>query len=133
MSTQRAKLDWNVPPQIADMLWEVQDGLSGDEVGTFKVNDSGESQVFDPISDFVRKASENRFEKSGAADPGWNEPIGVVIEEREVEKREVFLEKRSSAPGRIRFEIKEVDGERWRYGYDHAGEIVSWKVLPEIE
>jgi hypothetical protein len=56
-------------------------------------------------------------------------PAGPPLEKRR--RREIFLEKRSSAPGLIRFEIKEIDGEQWRYGYDHAGELVSvWALWP---
>jgi hypothetical protein len=48
-----------------------------------------------------------------------------------LEKRgtpEIFPEKRSSARGRIRFEIKEIDGERWQYGYDHTGALVKVQI-----
>lgn len=64
-----------------------------------------------------------------AFDSTWDALIGGAVE-----KREVFLEKRSSAPGRILFETHEIDGEVWRYGYDHTGELVHVGVaLPEIK
>jgi hypothetical protein len=51
---------------------------------------------------------------------------GASLEKRG--RPEIFPEKCSSAPGRIRFEIKEIDGERWRYGYDHAGALVRVEI-----
>jgi hypothetical protein len=51
---------------------------------------------------------------------------GASLEERG--RPEIFPEKRSSAPGLIRFEIKEIDGERWQYGYDHTGALVRVQV-----
>lgn len=133
---RRPLIDSRVPMGNAwfDFLTE-DSGPSGDEIHGYKVNgDDGASEIHDPVSAAVRKMTLNRFDKAAAVDPAWNEPVGVVIGKREVEQREVFLEKRSSAPGRIRFEIKEVDGERWRYGYNHEGELVSWKIVPpEIE
>lgn len=36
-------------------------GLTGNELDTHKVNDSGESQVFDPVESFCKAVTANRF------------------------------------------------------------------------
>jgi hypothetical protein len=43
-------------------------GLTGDEIDIYKVNDTGESMVADPVADFVRKASLDRFDAPTPAD-----------------------------------------------------------------
>jgi hypothetical protein len=62
---------------LAHFLWGHDDfregfgengGLTGDEIDTYKVNDTGESMVADPVADFVRKASLDRFDASTQAE-----------------------------------------------------------------
>jgi len=67
-------------PILAHFLWGHDDfreglgengGLTGDEIDAYKVNDTGESMVADPVADFVRKASLDRFDEPTPAETAF--------------------------------------------------------------
>jgi hypothetical protein len=64
MSTysNRPKLDINIPADFADFLFEVGEGLTGDEAETWKLDgDSGASWVADPVGSLLEKFAADRF------------------------------------------------------------------------
>jgi hypothetical protein len=83
--------------------------------------DTGETPI-DPIGAFLAKNERDLLTKTaGVADELWDAPLTKTAE-APLEKREVFFEKRSSGPGRIRFQIEHIEGFDWRCGYNHLGE-----------
>ncbi|MCU1317255.1 MAG: hypothetical protein JWN63_2577 [Candidatus Acidoferrum typicum] len=83
--------------------------------------------------EFGRKFFSPDVAKSGVADERWDAPMSASAAIAKHESPDVFLEKRSSAPGLIRLEVVEINGERVRRGYDHAGQLVFERILlPEI-
>ena len=96
------------------------DSLSGDEIHAYKAdNDDGASEVFCPVTDFLRKCNENRFDTSksaGTFDSTWNEPIGAAV-----------VEKKAKV---ARYEVKaDAMGDRISYGYDERGELIAYRWL----
>ena len=86
--------------------------------------DLSADEIPDPVSRLLAQRAPADVLKK-CSDFSWDGPIT----DAPIKTREVNLEKRSSARGRVRLEKAVVDGETWVLGYDHRGECVYTKVL----
>jgi hypothetical protein len=115
-SRDAVKIDWRVSPWFDFCLPDHNEGdsLTGNEVDTYKVNDTGESQVFDPCEALWKATAANR--------------LGTTPEGSKLEKRwkdnDPFVAAIQKA-ARMR-----KDGNTMRL-YDAAGNLLAEKEVSE--